>query len=292
MKPKENPWSSGTPSSHDQRLRLHRRTVGHGGRHYTLVTLRPSDPWRFGVRIDDCTMITSDVTGARVLGRLLWGLSFQRRPDTVLLLDSPHLVPNPYDGLPSPPVAFVPTQLSTVDASAVRRIRRRRPSQRPSEGTLTWNTHSYPEAIAAETAWQRKWWESRFGAEPNHVRVEHTWTEPLKSPRVRSFGDFLTISADRRSLRRWAVEIGDVGRFWYADQSCAGPDSDFAFDVHAIRHFHRQASIARRARGEVLAETDAPTDPHLLSERIAHRAEIVAARSQGPWDPLRPMSFG
>jgi hypothetical protein len=268
------------PSSHDQRLRLHRHTIGHGKRHYTVVTLRPSDPWRFGVRIDECTTITSDVAGTRLLGRLLWGLSFQRRPDTVLLLDAPHLVPNPYDGLASPPVAFVPAPLSTMDASAAHRIRRRRPGPRPSEGTLTWNTRSYPEAFAAHLARQRAQRSGR-GAAP-------TWTEAPKNPRVRAFGDFVAISGDAGALRWWALNVGDAGRSWYGDESCAEPDSDFAFDVHAVRHFHRRVSIAGRARGEVLAEAGAPADPRLLNERIAGRVEAVAAREPGPWDPPLP----
>ncbi|MFE3456402.1 hypothetical protein ACFXKD_02580 [Nocardiopsis aegyptia] len=277
-----DPWSAGRAPSRDQRLRLHRRTIGHHGRHFTVVSPRPTDPWRFGVRVDECTMITSDVAGTRVLARLLWGLSYQRRPDTVLLIDSPHLVPNPWDGLPSPPVAFVPVPLSTVDASAVRRIRRHRPSRRPSEGGLTWNTHGYPAALAADTARRRDMWEGRW-------EVEHAWTEPVNGPRVRTFGDFVTISGDRRALRRWALDVGGLGRFWHADQSCAEPDSDFAFDVHAIRHFHRQVSIATRARSEVMGAADAPADPRLLSERIACHAKAVAARGRGPWDPLRPM---
>ncbi|KOX15615.1 hypothetical protein ADL05_14505 [Nocardiopsis sp. NRRL B-16309] len=250
-----------------------------------MVSLRPSDPWRFGVRIDECTMITSDVAGTRVLGRLLWGLAFQRRPDTVLLIDSPHLVPNPYDGLPSPRLAFVPAPLATVDTSAARRLRRQRPSRRPSEGTLTWNTHSYPDALAARLAWQRRVWTSGHG-------VEHTWTEPPRGPELRVFGDFVTISGDRGALRQWALDLGGAGLFWHADQSCAEPDFGFAFDVHAIRHFRRQVSIAGRARSEVTGQDDAPTDPRMLSERITRHAEAVAAREPGPWDPLRPMPFG
>ncbi|RKS09089.1 hypothetical protein DFP74_4818 [Nocardiopsis sp. Huas11] len=285
MTESRDPRAAGLPASHEQRLRLHRRTVGHGGRRYTLLTLRPSDPWRFGVRVDECTMITSDLAGTRLLGRLLWGLSFQRRPDTVLLLDSPHLVPNPYDGLASPPVAFVPTPLSTVDAAAVRSIRRDRPSRRPSEGTLTWNTRSYARALTADLTWQREMW-------AGHSGLDREWTEPVPEPRVRVFGDFVTISGDLAALRRWALSMGGLGRFWHADESCAEPDAGLAFDVHAIRHFHRQVSIATRARSEVLGMADAPAEPRLLSERVTARAAAVAARGQGPWDPLRPMPFG
>jgi hypothetical protein len=37
-------------------------------------------------------------------------------------------------------------------------------------------------------------------------------------------GGVLVISAEADTLRDWALEIGDLGRFWYRGESCAEPD--------------------------------------------------------------------
>ena len=74
------------------RTKVHRRTVGLDGAAYTVLTPRPGTAERFATnRHHDTWHILSDVGGARLLGRLMWAMAFQRHADTILLLDGPIL---------------------------------------------------------------------------------------------------------------------------------------------------------------------------------------------------------
>ena len=75
------------------RLKLHRRQLRLDGRQYTVVTLRPGTDARFSTNhFHDTWHVLSDWHGARLLGRLLWGLAYQRVPGTLVLVDRPFLV--------------------------------------------------------------------------------------------------------------------------------------------------------------------------------------------------------
>ncbi|WP_211591998.1 hypothetical protein [Microbispora sp. H10836] len=63
--------------------------------------------------------------GARLLGRLLWGLSFQRLPGTVVVIDRPHLDPNPFDAEQADPIVLAPTHLTTLKRQGARELLRR-----------------------------------------------------------------------------------------------------------------------------------------------------------------------
>jgi hypothetical protein len=120
-------------------IKLHRRPLRADGRDYSVITLRPGTPARFSTnRFHDTWHILSDLHGARLLGRLLWGPSFQRLPGTVVVIDRPHLDPNPFDAEPADPIVLVPAHLTTLTAQAIRRLRRG--AAEPSHGTVRWHT--------------------------------------------------------------------------------------------------------------------------------------------------------
>ena len=76
------------------RLKLHRRQLRLDGRQYTVVTLRPGTDARFSTNhFHDTWDVLSDWHGARLLGRLLWGLAYQRVPSTLVLVDGPSWIP-------------------------------------------------------------------------------------------------------------------------------------------------------------------------------------------------------
>src|SRR5690606_36912126 len=69
------------------------------GRPYTVVTMRQGTDARLSTNFYHGTWhILSDWHGARLLGRLLWGLAYQRRPGTLVLIGPPFIDPNPFDG--------------------------------------------------------------------------------------------------------------------------------------------------------------------------------------------------
>ncbi|RZU76369.1 hypothetical protein EV384_5017 [Micromonospora kangleipakensis] len=266
------------------RLRLHRREWRHAGRTYQVISLRPTDPVRYAVRVErHYTVVSSDLAGARLLGRLLWGLAYQRRPDTLLVLEPGRLVPDVEEGRPSPPVVFSVAARTVLTPVVARRLRAAHLWRSRPTGTVTWNTVGFPAALAD----LQRWYADRRAGVPLPDGYVPTWP----TPHLHADASVVTLSAAPGLLRQWATTVGRAGGWWYGDESCTEPDWGVGFDVHAVRHFHRRVSAARRARAEVLAAPGLPTEPDLVAERVRAHIEVVAARRPGPWDfapPPRP----
>src|SRR5262245_17904657 len=80
------------------RLKMHLRLLRLAGRVYRVVTPRPNFGAVFSTNFYHQTWhIVSDQHGARMLARLLWGLSFQRQPGTLVLVHGRHLRPTPFE---------------------------------------------------------------------------------------------------------------------------------------------------------------------------------------------------
>jgi hypothetical protein len=115
-----------------------------------VITLRPGTDARFSTKFFHGTWhILSDWHGARLLGRLLWGLAYQRVPSTLVLVDRPFLDPNPFDAEPSDPIAFVPVPLTPLSSKAARELRERLPLSGPPDGTVRWQTDGLDVLVAA-----------------------------------------------------------------------------------------------------------------------------------------------
>ncbi|WP_156056105.1 hypothetical protein [Streptosporangium roseum] len=92
-----------------------------------MITLRPGTRARFSTNFYHRTWhILSDPHGALLLSRLLWGLSFQRRPNTVVIIDRRFIDPNPFDAEQGDPIALVPADLTHLPARIARHLSRRR----------------------------------------------------------------------------------------------------------------------------------------------------------------------
>lgn len=266
------------------RLRLHRREWRHAGRAYQVITLRPTDPVRYAVRVEHhYTVVSSDLTGARLLGRLLWGLAYQRRPDTLLVLEPGRMVPDPEDGRPSPPVVFSVAARTVLTPAVARGLRAAHLWRSRPTGAVTWNTAGFPVAVADL--------QRRHDARQTGVPLPDGYVPTWPTAHLHVDASVVTLSAVPGLLRQWATTIGQAGGWWYGDESCTEPDCVIGFDVHAVRHFDRRVSAARRARAEVLAAPGLPTEPGLVAERVRAHVDVVAARRPGPWDfapPSRP----
>jgi hypothetical protein len=129
------------------RMKLHRHYLVLAGRPYTVVTLRPGTDARFSTNFYHGTWhILSDWHGARLLGRLLWGLAYQRRPGTLVLIGPPFIDPNPFDGTPGDPIALVPNPITNLTPQAATELRRRLPLA-GNDGTVRWLTHGLETAL-------------------------------------------------------------------------------------------------------------------------------------------------
>ena len=267
-----------------RRLRLHRREWHHDGRTYQVISLRPSDPTRYAARTErHWTVISSDLAGARLLGRLLWGLSYQRRPDTLLVLEPNRMLPDPDHGRPSPTLVFAVAGRTVLPVATARRLRRPELWRTRPTGTVTWNTSGFPKALRTLHAAQ--------DARRDGVLVPDTYEPTPRPAHVTVSPGLVTALAVPPRLCDWGTSAGDAGGYWYGDESCTEMDWAATLDVHAVRHFYRRAAIACRARVEVLAAPGCPAEPELIDHRVCAHINVVAARRPGPWafePPRRP----
>jgi len=246
-------------------LKLHRHVVRLDGRRYTVITLRPGTRARFASNCYHGTWhVLSDLHGARVVGRLLWGLAYQRVPGTLVLLGPPQLDTSPFSGAASGPVAFVPAHLTSVPATAARALRSRLPLARP-EGTVRWHTPGLLPAVTAERD------------RPPGVPVRG-FVPAAAAPRIARRGGLVVMAADPPVLREWAVAAYRLG-----DHSWKGMDyAEFGYpdgEVQVFTDYQRRVSAARVARREVIAARPGPLPEADLDPLIWRRAAAVRARA-------------
>ena len=243
-------------------LKLHRRVVRLRGRDHTVLTLRPAAQARYSTNyFHDTWHVLSDGHGAQVLARLLWGLSYQARPGTLILLDEARLDPNPFDAEVPMLVALVPSPLTGCSAAMLRELKHSPGRHTAPAGTVRWRSHGLALAAAAEPS---RWRPGRW----SRVRVE-----------VRA--GVLVISADPDGLRQLALEAAALTRYWYKGQSYMEMDYPRG-EVQIWRQYHRMVSIARAARAEVLADpATAGHDAGGVRERIWRHGWTVRRRRFG-----------
>ncbi|POM22267.1 hypothetical protein BTM25_56790 [Actinomadura rubteroloni] len=244
------------------RLKLHRRVLRLDGRTYTVVTPRPGTSARFSTnRFHGTWHVLSDRHGARFLARLLWGLAYQARPGTLLVIDRPFLVPTPFDADPADPIALVPSWHTPLTVRAARDLARR--TRRPApDGTVVWRTHGLDAAAADPRAW--------LSADDRPPYRDEGHFE-------RRGGVVALLPRSAREARRWAVQASrlDPSGPYGTDAEFLGRTFGSCFyasgEIQVFRSFHRDVAVARRARADVLARPDAPTDPDDLGSEVWDR---------------------
>ncbi|MEV0356419.1 hypothetical protein AB0H71_10185 [Nocardia sp. NPDC050697] len=232
----------GTARAVGDGLKLHRHAVRVGGAALTVITPRPGARARFSTnRFHETWHVLSDQHGARLLARLLWGLAYQARPGTVVLIDRPFLTPTPFDADPAERILLVPGWCTPFDVRANRQLKRVLPLTY-SAGTVRWHTHGLDRAPASET--------SPYVPDEGVVRG--------------GSGTVVLTPASPAEARSWAVRVArlDTGNAFGSDHVYLGPwRGSHDGEVQVFRRFHPMVSTARRARARVLARPDAPSDP-------------------------------
>ena len=231
----------GARESIGDRLKLHRHLVRLDGRQYTVITPRPGTGACFSTnRYHGTWHILSDLRGARLLARLLWGLAYQRIPGTMVVIGAPFLDPSPFDAEPSNPVAVVPARLTALTTQAARRLRQQLPLGRPA-GTIRWHT---PGLAPAVTAWQHN-----RGRPPG----QRPWYPPPDARhRIDRSGGMLTLTATALELTRWAVTVAQLGD-WLQHGMDYTDLNDADGEVQVFTDYHRRVAAARTARRDILA---------------------------------------
>ncbi|MEV0292432.1 hypothetical protein [Nocardia sp. NPDC050710] len=263
-------------------LKLHRRTMVLDGRLYSVLTLRPGGDVRFATnRYHNTWHVLSDWRGARVLARLLWGLAYQRRPGTLVVIDPGHLDPNPFDAATSDPIVLVPSDLTVFTRAAAVALRKRLPLRDRSAGTVRWQTFGLKPALAR--------WLARRSPDPGAV-VSHYVAEPVGWTRIDRLGGLLVIYGAADHLRDWATCLMRLGT--YAQDGMDYLYLDYPVvdgEVQIFRQYRREVNIARQARREVLARTGGRAEPGIESAIWSHAATVRHRRYPPPAGPVSPV---
>jgi hypothetical protein len=123
------------------RLKVPLRLLPLAGRTYRIVTLRPSTRVAFSTNYyHDTWHLLSDMAGSRLLARLLWALSYQRQPGTMVLIHDRHLLPTPFEAERSDPFLLIPSHLTAVDPKVFRMLKSRLPHLGQPSNRVRWLT--------------------------------------------------------------------------------------------------------------------------------------------------------
>ncbi|MVU77400.1 hypothetical protein GPX89_09085 [Nocardia sp. ET3-3] len=244
-------------------IKLHRHPVRSLGGVRTVITLRAGTRVRFSTnRFHGTWHVLSDDRGARLLARLLWGLSYQARPGTVVLIDQRFVAPNPFDADPADPIVLVPGWCTRVDDQVAGGLKSRLSLSNP-DGTVRWRTFGLDRALEPEAF--EGWWDRYRGGEGNG-RVS------------RRRGLLVLTPGSPDEARAWALHAArlDTANRYGTDYVYLGPwDHGYDGEIQVFRRFRPMLSVAARARAQVLSRPDAPTDPHSLRSAIWQEAEHV-----------------
>lgn len=231
-------------------VKLHRRTLVLDGRTYTVLGLRPANRERFAVNhFHDTWHVVSDRAGALLLAKLMWALSYERSPGTLVLIDRPFLDPNPFDAEKSPPIVLTPHKLTVFDAGTARELRRKLPLSAPSEGTVRYRAPGLAAAAEDPDAWL-----AARPPRPYHW-ANHRYTRPTVD--VRS--GVLHVGGSADELREWAVRLTRTNPYVVMPHTSGGMDydhlgDDYSLEVQVFADYRLRVSAARQARAQLEAE--------------------------------------
>ncbi|TKK85962.1 hypothetical protein FDA94_24000 [Herbidospora galbida] len=240
-----------------------------------MITLRPGTRARFSTNFYHQTWhILSDPHGALLLSRLLWGLSFQRQPDTVVIIDRRFIDPNPFDAKQGDPIALVPADLTHLRARTARHLSRRSATPGTTSGTVRWHTWGLDAAVdewrtqRAAGTWWRVW------------RPE----EDVRAAEVTQLGGLLNVRASSSLLRRWAVHVATMRDHAYKGMSYTELDGSkwepcrSDGEVQTFRDYRQRVSVATISRREVLAAENELGTPAELRPLVWSMNDTVRSR--------------
>jgi len=250
-------------------LKLHLRVFEIHGRTLRVVTLRPQCGVRFSTNyFHDTWHLLAGPDGAVLLGRLLWGLAFQRHPGTMVLIDAPHIVTTPFEGDRADPILLIPDGLTAVDDDALRalKLRLRRAPGAPT--TIRWHTFGMAGALGREDTRHWRWW--------IHERNDPKWTRERMSRRA----GFVCYTAPASVLREHGLGIHGTTRDGYYPMAEHRRASHRHYDgeFQPIPGFYARVSAARLARRELFPDEHGLLAEHAERGAVYRRVDEVLAR--------------
>ena len=251
-------------------VKLHRRHVTLDGRAFTVLTLRPSIECRYATNYFHRTWhVLTDATGARLLGRLCWSLAFQRQDRTIVVIDHPLLVPNPFDADKSAPIVIANADLAPLNRTAITQLKRFLAQKKPSEGTVRLSTSGLDRLLAADPASDLDELQQKSGVCWNDHQ-QRGWTDRVNG--------VVVLAAPPPVLQWWAIWLSELGSHWYQGSDYTG-----------LNH-----TTTRRGQGEVQVfenfatmVTEAIATCERLFPGVPHR-ELLDDERQAVWAESPP----
>lgn len=291
--PDEEDDGAGGAAALSRPLKLHLRLFRGPRYSYRVLTLRPSCGVRFSNNyFHDTWHLLSDLGGAAILARLLWGLSYQRQAGTILLVDEAHLVPTPFEADPAAPLLC-----SVVDSPAAAHLddehlaALRRWLRRPGPQVTTVKLQTF----GLDAALQR---DDRGVSRSYRHDAEHRplWAKERMSKRA----GILCYAAPAEILRAQALVIARMPRHTYfgtnyhylAEGDAGRPGRSYRApegEVQIFSDFRERVAAAKLGRAEAVPELPAerrlsddqrwsiwPAAERHLARRVADRKRRAA----------------
>jgi hypothetical protein len=246
------------------RLKVHRRSVWLDRLEYTILSPRPTEEARFATNyFHETWRVITSKEGAALLARLCWAMAFQRRERTIVLIDSPLMVPTPFDADPSSPVVIVNNDLGAFSRAVIKDLRAQLPLSKASDGTVVLQTRGLDQALE----------------NPNEFRDRNRETQLDNHHQQRRWIDgshgLVVIAAPPPVLRSWGVELSDLGTWSDEGRSWEYLDyPDKVGEVQVLDDFDSMLATAQAARTRAF--------PDAANRRLTEdeRSEILADLQQ------------
>ncbi len=228
-------------------LKVHLRVFDIHGTTLRVVMLRPQTTARFSTNFYHHTWhILAGPHGAMILGRLMYGLAFQRMPGTVVLIGGEHLVPTPFEADRADPILLVPAGLSAIPLDVLRTLKQRLLRSPGSPTTIRWHTFGMVTDLASDTYWNDLW--RRRGA----------FLELERRERMTKRAGFICYTAPQAILRSTALSVYGMhdnrGGNYCPIASKSGGCWSMEGEFQLIPSFDDDVSAAIVARREILGE--------------------------------------
>lgn len=270
-------------------MKLNLRVVPTRWGEYRVLSLRSGTDVRYSTNYyHECWHLVSDTRGSQMLGRLLWGLSYQRAPGTVVLLSGEQLAPTPFNGERSDPILLAVEGTAPIKAEALKELRRKIEGRR-SDTTVRWRTHGLDESLKIDAAEESRNEDARVRRH-NEEYYSERGGERSKAAlrareRTRRIGGVICYTAPPAILRRRAREVYYLktypfttdGMEWcYLNGNLWMKASEG--EVQLFGAYDVRVWAAQMARRDVLASAERPASPEELEMAIAARRDELLER--------------
>jgi hypothetical protein len=217
---------------------VHRRAVRLDGSEYTILSPRPTEGARFATNsFHETWHVITTKEGAALLARLCWAMAYQRRERTIVLIDSPLVVPTPFDADQSSPIVVVNNDLGAFSRTAVKELRAQVPLSTASDGTVVLQTRGLDQALENPTEFRDR----NLEAQRENQHQQRRWIDGSNG--------LVIIAAPPPVLRTWGVDLSDLGAWSHEGVSWQYLDYPAKVgEVQVLDDFDTMLSAAQAAR--------------------------------------------